>query len=87
MKTLLRLCSAAVVTVALTACGEVPTSARPDVAPARRDGGVTIGGGYRTSDGDTAVVNTISGNEATCVEDARGGWTAGGGHYVETPTC
>ena len=87
MKTLLRLSSAAILAIALTGCGDVPTSAHPDVTAVRRDGGVTISGGYRTFDGDTAVVNTTSVTEANCGDAERGGWTAGGGHYNETPTC
>ena len=89
MKTLLRLSAAVVLVTTATACGEIPTAVDTDVVLIRRDG-VTIGGGFRTVDGDTTTTNTISGDQTTtetqCVEE-RGGWTAGGGYLTGSPPC
>lgn len=85
MKTLLRLCSAAALAAALTACGEMPTATQAETAPARRGGGV-IGGGYDAAGRDTATVNTATSDQTTtdmrCYEE-RGGVFMGGGYLVD----
>lgn len=90
MKTLLRLSAAAALVLAVTACGEMPTAAKTDVAPARMQGGVIGGGGHLTLDGDTTTINTVSGDQTTtgttCL-DERGGGMGGGGYRTDVPTC
>lgn len=92
MKTLLRLYAAAVLATAVTACGEIPTAAKTEVAPVRLNGGGIIGGGSRLLDGDTANVTNVS-NDATATDgicngtDERGGGIIGGGSYTAPLPC
>ena len=89
MNNLLRLCAAIMLATTVTACDEMPTASMVEVPAVRRDG-VTIGGGFRTVDGDTATTHTISGDLTTtqtqCSEE-RGGWTMGGGFLTGSPGC
>lgn len=89
MKTLLRLCTAAVLAAVVTACGQSPTVPQTDVAPARMNGGWVYGGGHNT-DGDTTTVNTTSSDTnatgtTTCLDERGPG--IGGGSYVELLPC
>ena len=90
MKTLLRLCVAAVLVTAAAACSEMPTASKSEVSPVRRNG-VTMGGGFDTASRDSTTINTVNGDQttvlnSTCVEQ-RGGVIIGGGHYIGDPNC
>lgn len=90
MKMLVRLCSAAVLVATVAACGGMPTAAQPDSAWVRRDGGITIGGGHRSVEGDTlasasyAQVRTMDACEGVT---ERGGGMFGGGSVVAPAKC
>lgn len=85
MRTLLRLLpAAAVLSAAVTACGQSPTAPQTEIATARRDGGGFLGGGGRITDGGPLTI-TISGDSTAGCLVERGGGFFGGGSYIGKP--